>query len=268
VKFHGVFDNRDIAAVHERIDALVVPSVWYENSPITIHEAFLLGTPVITSDIGGMAELVRDGVDGLHFKVGDPASLARTVVRLLDEPGLLERVSRGRGVKTMAEDAREMEARYRQLCCLARERIAPKRLELAGIDTLSREGSVDEQRGCLLLLRPGGDSAVEYDLSKAGDGPVELEVELVTLRGEIQARFGGRVQVDGRELSPIGLFSGADEERRVVVRWRMDLDSVAKRLRIDNRSESPHSYLRIARVTVLELPEGALASAVREARVS
>ena len=256
VKFHGVFDNRDIATVHERIDALVVPSVWYENSPITIHEAFLLGTPVITSDIGGMAELVRDGVDGLHFRVGDPASLAKAVARLLDEPGLLARVSRGRSVKTMAEDAREMEARYRRLCCIARERIAPKRLELAGLETVVREGSVDEQRGRFALLRPGSDSAVEYDLASAGDGPVEIEVELVTLRGEIQARFGGHVVLDGRELAQIALFSGAEEERSVVLRWRVDLDVPARRLRIDNRSASPHSYLRVARVTVLELPEG------------
>lgn len=261
VRFHGVFDNRDIAGVHERIDALVVPSVWFENSPITIHEAFLLGTPVLASDIGGMAELVRDGVDGLHFKVGDPDSLARAVARLLDEPGLLARISRGRSVKTMAEDAREMEVRYRQLCCLARERIAPKRLELAGVATGARQGSVDEQRGTLVLLRPGSDSAVEYDLSAAGDGLLEIALELVTLRGEIQARFGGGVQLDGRELERIQLFSGADEEKSFVVRWRVDLESPASRLRIDNRSESPHSYLRIARVTVLELPEGPLPSA-------
>ena len=59
-----------------------------------------------------------------------------------------------------------------------------------------------------------------------------------------------------RELARIALFSGAEEERSVVLRWRVDLDVPARRLRIDNRSASPHSYLRVARVTVLELPEG------------
>ncbi len=252
VQFHGAFENREIAAVHERIDALLVPSVWFENSPITIHEAFLLGTPVIASDIGGMAELVRDGVDGLHFRVGDAESLARAIARLLDEPGLLARLSRGRAVKTMAEDAREMEARYRALCCIVRERIAHKLLEHAGVDTVAQEGSVDEQRRRLVLLRPGSESAVEYELSAAGDGPVDIELELVTLKGELEARFGGNVALDGVPLGTIELFKGAEEERSVVLRWSLDLERPAGRLRIDNRSASPHSYLRIARVTVLE----------------
>ncbi len=252
VQFHGLFDNRDIAAVHERIDALVVPSVWFENSPITIHEAFLLGTPVLASDLGGMAELVRDGVDGLLFKVGDAASLAKSVQRLLDEPGLLPRVSRGRAVKTMAEDAREMESRYRALCCIARERIGYKLFERTGVETHARGGAVDEQRRTLILLRPKSDAFVEYDISKAADGPVTIELELVTLRGELEARFGGNVSIDGRSLAAIALFQGADEERRVTLRYEVELGPTAKVLRIDNHTSNPYSYLRIARVTVRE----------------
>jgi glycosyltransferase involved in cell wall biosynthesis len=54
-----------------------VPSVWWENSPLVIQEAFFHRRPVICSDVGGMAEKVRDGVDGIHFRVGDAFSLAR-----------------------------------------------------------------------------------------------------------------------------------------------------------------------------------------------
>jgi hypothetical protein len=48
----------------------IVPSIWPENSPVTIQEAFLCGMSVVASNIGGMAELVDDGRNGLLFKVG------------------------------------------------------------------------------------------------------------------------------------------------------------------------------------------------------
>ncbi|MEZ6020869.1 MAG: glycosyltransferase [Planctomycetota bacterium] len=72
VTFHGRFDNSRLAEVYAQIDVLIVPSLWFENSPITIHEAHLTRTPVLASNIGGMAEYVRDGIDGLHFQVGMP----------------------------------------------------------------------------------------------------------------------------------------------------------------------------------------------------
>jgi glycosyltransferase involved in cell wall biosynthesis len=116
VRFRGPFDNERIAEVYREIDVLVVPSLWFENSPLTIHEAFLFKTPVVTSGIGGMAELVRDGVDGLHTRPGDPAHLASALKRFVDEPDLAIRLSRGvPRVKSIAEDAQEHEARYRNL---------------------------------------------------------------------------------------------------------------------------------------------------------
>ncbi len=116
VSFRGRFDNDRLAEVFREIDVLVVPSTWFENSPLVIHEAFLHHTPVVTSDIGGMAELVRDGVDGLHFRAADERSLAQVLQRLMDDRGLIERLSRDfPSYKTPEEDAREMEARYRAL---------------------------------------------------------------------------------------------------------------------------------------------------------
>jgi len=52
-------------------------------------EAFWAGRPVIASNIGGMAELVRDGVNGLTFRVGDPADLARVIRRVVTDRNLL-----------------------------------------------------------------------------------------------------------------------------------------------------------------------------------
>lgn len=87
---------------HERMaealadaDVLVVPSVWIENAPFIIREAFAAGLPVIASDLGGMAEMVTHGRSGLRFAPGNPAALATQISRLLDEPGLLGHLRAG-----------------------------------------------------------------------------------------------------------------------------------------------------------------------------
>ena len=77
------------------LDALIVPSIWFENSPVVIHEAFQAGVPVICSDTGGMAELVRDGIDGLHFQVGSPSSLRRVLESCVQTPERLAQLSAG-----------------------------------------------------------------------------------------------------------------------------------------------------------------------------
>jgi glycosyltransferase involved in cell wall biosynthesis len=116
VHFRGRVSNNRISEAYREIDVLVVPSIWFENSPITIHEAQIRRTPVLVSGIGGMAELVEDEVTGLHFAVGDPADLARTMRRLIDEPALLQRLQRGRAeVKSMQTNAAELEGVYREL---------------------------------------------------------------------------------------------------------------------------------------------------------
>jgi glycosyltransferase involved in cell wall biosynthesis len=122
VSFRGRFDNAKLSGVYAEIDVLLVPSLWWENSPVTIHEAFLTGTPVVASGIGGMAEYVRDGIDGLHFAVGDDLDLAARMRRFLDEPYLAAELARGApAVKTIEQDAAATEARYRALCCIVRD---------------------------------------------------------------------------------------------------------------------------------------------------
>src|ERR1044071_6965300 len=76
-------------------DWVVVPSIWWENSPLVIQEAFQHGRPVICSDIGGMAEKVTHGVNGLHFRRGDAHSLAAAMRRAVDTPGVCEKLRSG-----------------------------------------------------------------------------------------------------------------------------------------------------------------------------
>jgi glycosyltransferase involved in cell wall biosynthesis len=116
VVFHGAYDNDRIDEILETLDVIVVPSLWYENSPLTIQEAFISGTPVITADVGGMAELVRDGVDGLHFRHGDAVDLRRKLLRIIDEPEILDRLRQGvPSVVGIERHANELRDRYQNL---------------------------------------------------------------------------------------------------------------------------------------------------------
>ena len=91
----GAFPGSGLQGVLEGFDVLVVPSVWYENAPLVISEARATGIPVVASRLGGMAEMVRDGVDGLLFAPGDDRALAAALRRLATEEGLLDRLREG-----------------------------------------------------------------------------------------------------------------------------------------------------------------------------
>ncbi len=95
VVFHGAYDNSQVNALMQRIDAMVIPSTWWENSPVVIQEAFTNGKPVICSNIGGMAEKIVHGVNGLQFEVSRPASLAEMLADLATRPGLLAALTAG-----------------------------------------------------------------------------------------------------------------------------------------------------------------------------
>ncbi len=93
VSYHGIYEAKDIAQLIKNVDWVVVPSIWWENSPLVIQEAFQHRRPVICSNIGGMAEKVENEVTGLHFRMGDAQSLAETMQRAMNEKGLWERLT-------------------------------------------------------------------------------------------------------------------------------------------------------------------------------
>jgi glycosyltransferase involved in cell wall biosynthesis len=91
----GPYRREEMPALMAEIDWVVMPSIWYENAPLVIQEAFQHRRPVITSNIGGMAEMVRDGVDGLHARPGDAGHLATVLRRAASEDGLWQRLVEG-----------------------------------------------------------------------------------------------------------------------------------------------------------------------------
>jgi len=112
----GRFAHDDLAQVFSGIDILVVPSIWYENAPLVIWEAFAAGTPVIATNLGGMAEMISNEVNGLLFERGDANDLARQLERFFDEPDLLEKLKAEiPKVKSVDEEVLELESIYREL---------------------------------------------------------------------------------------------------------------------------------------------------------
>ena len=95
VTYAGAYDHSDLPRLMHDIDWVVVPSRWWENSPLVVQEAFMHCRPVICSGIGGLAEKVQNEVNGLHFTVGDPGILASVIERAVTEPGLWERLRAG-----------------------------------------------------------------------------------------------------------------------------------------------------------------------------
>ena len=121
VLHHGAIPHREVPGVLANLDLLVVPSTWLENAPLVVKEAFLAGVPVVASRLGGMAEAVQDGENGLLFEPGDAADLARTLSCFQQDPRLLHRLRAGiPAVRTLADDARALRKIYEESALGAR----------------------------------------------------------------------------------------------------------------------------------------------------
>ncbi len=103
----------EVVETIRKYDALVVPSVWLETGPLVVLEAFAAGVPVIGSRLGGIAEMVNEGVDGLLFHPGDPPDLEKKIDQLLLQ---LEFLKKGVKVPRTTHDvARDHQETYRSL---------------------------------------------------------------------------------------------------------------------------------------------------------
>ena len=126
VHFMGSFDADRAHAVYAGIDVLVVPSLWLENSPLVIHEAFAAGVPVVGARIGGIGGLLRDGWNGLLYEPRSSSALAAALRGLIDRP---ERVKEFAGrlprAKSIEEDASEWEAMYVEVLERSHHKLKP-----------------------------------------------------------------------------------------------------------------------------------------------
>lgn len=92
VTYHGKYQQSEMSHLMELIDWAIVPSVWWENSPLVIQEVFMHKRPIICSDIGGMKEKVSHNMNGLHFQVKNAVSLAQTMKQAASNIELWEKL--------------------------------------------------------------------------------------------------------------------------------------------------------------------------------
>jgi len=116
IRFTGGFDHKDLTEIFSEIDILVVPSIWNENLPLTILEAFSTRTPVIASRIGGIPELVKDKKNGILFEPRDEEALCKSIMMFINNPNLIEELRVNLvNTKNIEENSKEIEEIYKFL---------------------------------------------------------------------------------------------------------------------------------------------------------
>ena len=124
IEFRDTFPGEELASRLSELDVLVIPSRWYENSPLVLLYALSTRTPVIVTDVKGMVEFVRDGFNGHTFKKESVGQLTAIMQGMIDNPKSIERLSRNASyLKDVSDHAGEVLRIYE--------------------DTLSRQGDAD-----------------------------------------------------------------------------------------------------------------------------
>ena len=185
VEWPSEYRNQEIVRdVFDRVDAVVVPSVWVENSPLVIHEAQGAGVPVITADVGGMAEYVHHEVNGLLFRHRDAEDLARQMQRLADDPALAERLGRrgylydpeGR-IPDIHQHVRHVETVYDELL---RRRQSARVDALPGPWRITFDTNPDDcNLKCIMCEEHSVHSTLQDERKASGKKPRRMPIELI-----------------------------------------------------------------------------------------
>jgi glycosyltransferase involved in cell wall biosynthesis len=130
VTFHGRLSRPALAELVRSCAVCAVPSRWHENQPMTILEAFASGVPVVTTTLGGLPELVRDGVDGALVPPEDPEALAAALAALLAHPGRTHEM--GKQARRRAEGEFSAQAHLKNLAAVYAMALADQRRQRAG----------------------------------------------------------------------------------------------------------------------------------------
>jgi glycosyltransferase involved in cell wall biosynthesis len=113
VELLGWRPREEVFALVKNAHFLIFPSELYESFPMTIAEAFACGTPVISSRLGAMAEIVVEGRTGLFYNTGSPDDLADKVRWAMDHPNSTRRM--GENARRVYEEKYTPETSYKML---------------------------------------------------------------------------------------------------------------------------------------------------------
>jgi glycosyltransferase involved in cell wall biosynthesis len=116
ITFHGPIPSAEVVERLRHYDLLAVPSQWIETGPMVVLEAFAAGIPVLGSNLGGIGEIVRNGIDGLLIEPGSVEGWADALRRLTEDPKLRLQLKAGvRPPRSSLDVARDMLALYNSI---------------------------------------------------------------------------------------------------------------------------------------------------------
>jgi len=116
INFAGTFPNDNIGNIFSNIDVLIVPSRWYENTPLVIQSALASKTPVIATNLGGMSELIKHEFNGLLFEKNNVQSLSSQLFILTKNRSLFAQlVNNIKPERTIADMVDELETLYTKI---------------------------------------------------------------------------------------------------------------------------------------------------------
>ena len=119
ISFLGTFEPDRIGTVLQGIDILVIPSLWYENTPLILHQAQAAKVPVIATDLGGMNEMIEDGKNGFLIKPGQDKELATLFDHLASNPERIDLLRQHiRAPLFIDEYANRLETLYSNICAV------------------------------------------------------------------------------------------------------------------------------------------------------
>ncbi|MBZ0186396.1 MAG: glycosyltransferase family 4 protein [Candidatus Obscuribacterales bacterium] len=108
IEFAGTFPNQELGKILTDIDVLIVPSRWYENTPLVIQSALATRTPLIATNLGGMSELIHHGENGFLFELNNDDDLAKQLEKLQKDRSLLQKfqdnIGPQRNIARMVDD--------------------------------------------------------------------------------------------------------------------------------------------------------------------
>lgn len=114
IRLEGTFPNSKFGNVLSEIDVLIIPSRWYENTPLVLQSSLATKTPLIVTDLGGLSELVKPGVNGLLFELNNYVDLKNKMLQIMGDAQLYAKMRQSIGpertIAAMVDDIEEVYA--------------------------------------------------------------------------------------------------------------------------------------------------------------
>lgn len=108
IEFRGVYSEDDVGDIFSNVDVVIIPSLVYESYSLVLHEALACNTPVIASNVGSLAEKIKDGSNGFSFPAGDVKALKTIMEEIVANPEMLNGLKqsvKGSSIPTVEQEA-------------------------------------------------------------------------------------------------------------------------------------------------------------------